>query len=113
MRNHPIVWACKEQVIRSHDGVAAMDYSPAEGYGVLQFITRTDLPMYASSTIREVWEDDVARFVQEYDEQRDFIIATGQPSAIFAMGHALGLANKTPRFLVWRREDNNYRVLGQ
>jgi len=107
------VWACKEQVTRSSIGVTAMDYSPAESYGKLRFITRTDLPMHANSTIREVWEDDVAEFVKEYNPATDYIIATGQPSAIFAMGHALGLVNKTPRFLVWRREDNHYRVLGQ
>ena len=107
------VWACKEQVTRNSVGVNAMDYSPAEAYGVLRFITRTDLPMHSSSSIREVWEEDVAEFVRQYDPMTDYIIATGQPSAIFAMGHALGQANKTPRFLVWRREDNHYRILGQ
>lgn len=108
----PVVWACKEQVTRNPVGVNAMDYSPAAAYGELRFITRTDLPMHASSTIRKVWEDDVAKFVEQYDPMTDYIIATGQPSAIFAMGHALGLVKKTPRFLVWRREDNHYRVLG-
>lgn len=108
-----IVWACKEQVTRNAIGITAMDYSPAESYGELRFITRTDLPLHSSSTVREVWEDDVARFATCYNPETDYIIATGQPTAIFAIGHALGLVNKTPRFLVWRREDNHYRVLGQ
>lgn len=107
----PTVWACKEQVVRSHDGAVAMDYSPAESYGKLRFITRTDLPFHADSTIRNVWADDVQSFVEQYDPEVDYIITTGQPAAIFAMGWALGRVNKTPRFLVWRREDNHYRVL--
>lgn len=107
----PIVWACKEQVTRSAVGPIAMDYSPAEGYGELRFITRTDMPMHASATIREVWEEDVAVFVAQYDPATDYIITTGQPTAIFAIGWALGKAGKTPRFLVWRREDNHYRIL--
>lgn len=109
--NKPTVWACKEQVTRTALGPAAMDYSPAEGYGELKFITRTDLPMHADSTIREVWEEDVKNFITQYNPETDYIITTGQPTAIFAMGFALGRVNKVPRFLVWRREDNAYRVL--
>jgi hypothetical protein len=109
--NKPTVWACKEQVTRNMTGVTAMDFSPAEAYGELRFITRTDLPFHADSTIRAVWEDDVNEFVKNYNPVTDYIITTGQPSAIFAMGFALGRVNKMPRFLVWRREDNAYRVL--
>lgn len=105
------VWACKEQVTRSSVGVTAMDFSPAEAYGQLKFITRTDLPFHADSTIRSVWNDDVAEFAAQYNPATDYIITTGQPAAIFAMGFALGRVNKIPRFLVWRREDNHYRVL--
>lgn len=109
--NKSTVWACKEQVTRNGVGVAAMDYSPAECYGQLKFITRTDLPLHAESTIRDVWADDVQAFVEQYNPETDYIITTGQPTAIFAMGFALGRVNKVPRFLVWRREDNHYRVL--
>lgn len=105
------VWACKEQVTRTSIGATAMDYTPAEAYGELKFITRTDLPGHADSSVRRVWEDDVASFVEQYDPETDYIITTGQPAAIFAMGWALGRVQKTPRFLVWRREDNHYRVL--
>lgn len=109
--NKAIVWACKEQGTRLGESVRAMDFSPAESYGELKFITRSDLPSHRESTFRDVWEQDVARFVAAYDPMTDFIIATGQPSSIFAIGCALGAAGKAPRFLVWRREDNHYRVL--
>lgn len=105
------VWACKEQVTRSPVGAVAMDYTPAEAYGELRFITRTDLPMHRDSTLLGVWQADVDSFVKQYNPDTDYIIATGQPSAIFAMGAALGAVGKMPRFLVWRREDNHYRLL--
>jgi hypothetical protein len=103
----PIVWVVKEQVSQGN----AMDYSPAIIYGDIRFITRSDMPLHPNSSVQSVWSGNVARFVEEYDESRDFIITTGQPTAIFATGHALGLARKVPRYLVWRREDNRYRVL--
>lgn len=109
--NNPIVWACKEQVTRTPTGPIAMDFSPAEAYGELKFITRTDLPLHVSATVREVWEADVAEFVKNYNQETDYVITTGQPTAIFAIGWALGKAGKVPRFLVWRREDNHYRVI--
>lgn len=107
----PVVWIVKEQLLRDATGSSAMDYSPAMRYGDLQFITRRDIPMHPGSAVRETWGADVLRFVRDYDQAHDYIIPTGQPVAIFAVGCALGIAGKSPRFLVWRREDNAYRVL--
>ena len=107
----PVVWVIKEQSVRSSTGSEAMDYSPAMNYGDIQFITRTDMPLHPRSSVRMVWDLDVASFVQAYDPATDFIITTGQPTAIFAVGFQLGVAGKTPRYLVWRREENRYRVL--
>lgn len=109
MSNTPTVWVCKEQVSNGN----AMDYSPATAYGELEFITQFDIPLHRAigSTIALRWDGDVEKFVRLYQEDRDFIICTGQPTAIFAIGWALGRMEKLPRFLVWRREENRYRVL--
>ena len=107
----PVVWIVKEQSVRNSTGSEAMDYSPAMAYGEIQFITHNDMPLYPRSSIQMNWDLDVASFVQNYDPMTDFIITTGQPTAIFAVGYQLGLAEKTPRYLVWRREENRYRVL--
>lgn len=109
--NKPIVWVIKEQVVRGIVGSNAMDYTPAMVYGDIEFITRNDMPLHPHSSVRTVWEEDVAKFVVRYDDSKDFIVTTGQPTAIFAVGHALGNSNKSPRYLVWQREDNRYRVL--
>jgi len=108
----PKVWIVKEQVVRNAIGHNAMDYTPAMRHGDLEFITRSDMPMHKNSSVLANWVTDVANFVDKYDESKDFIITTGQPTAIFAIGHALGKAGKSPRYLVWRREDNDYCVLG-
>ena len=107
----PTVWIIKEQSVRSSTGSEVMDYSPAMAYGEIEFITHQDMPLYPRSSVLMNWDLDVAAFVRQYEPLTDFIITTGQPTAIFAVGHQLGLAGKSPRYLVWRREENRYRVL--
>jgi hypothetical protein len=106
----PVVWIVKEQLRRNSLGSDPMDYGPAMAYGEIRFITKGDLPLYGGGVLYESWYRDVAKFCVEFDESRDFIITTGQPTAIFAIGHALGCHSKIPRYLVWQREENRYRV---
>lgn len=105
------VWICKHQALRRNTGLTPMDFSPAEAYGKIRFITKGDMPGNNLSHMRPVWAREVMEFMAEYNPLTDFIVATGQPSSIFAIGHALGIAGKTPRFLVWSHEDNHYRIL--
>lgn len=105
------VFVIKEQVIRGDTGPTAMDYSAAMQYGELDFVTTHDMPLYGKSSVQDAWDKDVHRFVREYDSAHDFVVTTGQPTAIFSAGWALGAAGKIPRFLVWRREESRYRVV--
>lgn len=105
------VWIVKEQVIRGDTGPIVMDYSPAMEFGEIEFITHHDMPLYGKSAVQDMWNEDAKRFAKEYDEFSDYIVTTGQPTAIFAIGWVLGLADKVPRFLVWRREEGRYRVV--
>jgi len=107
----PICFIIKEQMLRGDNGPSPVDYAPAMDFGEIEFITMHDMPMYGRSSVQEVWEQDVIGFVTKYDPQTDYIICTGQPMAILAVGYALGVAGKWPRFLVWRREENRYRVV--
>lgn len=110
MKN-PTVWIIKEQMIRGEAGPIPVDYSPAMEFGELEFITYHDMPLYGKSTVQDQWNRDVAEFVRKYDPIRDFVITTGQPMAILCVGFALGQGGKIPRFLVWRREENRYRIV--
>ena len=107
----PTVWIIKEQMLRGEISPVAMDYSPAMEFGDIQFVTQFDMPLYNKSQVQGSWDRDVAVFVEKYDPEQDFVVCTGQPMAIFAVGHSLGIAQKAPRFLVWRREEGKYRVV--
>jgi hypothetical protein len=108
MNKNPKVWVIKEQLVRNAVGSNPMDYTPAMTYGEIEFVTRSDLPLHPRSTALEHWALEVKKFVLSYDPKIDYIVTTGQPTSIFAVGWALGQAGKTPRFLVWRREENRY-----
>jgi len=118
-KRKPIVWIVKEQVKRDQiGGLAAMDYSPAMKWGELRFITSFDPPVMTSrSSLLEGWKKAVDHFIDEFDASTDFIIASGQPTAMMMIGYLLGEANmdsdglfiqNAPRFLLWRREEGQY-----
>lgn len=109
--NKPKVWIVKEQMIRGEIHPIPMDYSQAFEYGEIKFITTHDMPIYGKGSVQDVWNKDALRFAIEYDEMHDYIIVTGQPTAIFCIGWLLGDFRKIPRFLIWRREENKYRVM--
>lgn len=106
--NKPVVYVVKEQSIRSGETVSMMNYTPAMKYGELVFITGYDLPAYGRGPATEMWQKDVKDFVEAYDPLKDFIVTTGQPASIFAVGWALGTVKKCPRFLIWRHESASY-----
>lgn len=107
----PTVWIIKEQVRRGISGVEAMDYTPAMKFGGLKFITDTDIPHYPNSSVYGTWNRKALEFLAAYNDRTDFIVCTGQPVAMVQLGFLMGLANKAPRFLVYRREENAYQPL--
>lgn len=107
----PVVWVIKEQMMRDEIGSVPVDYSPAMRYGEIRFITQFDFPMHPNSQIAATWIRDVAKFCAHYDDSSDYVICTGQPTAMFLVGYLLGLHKKIPRFLVWRRQENVYRPI--
>jgi hypothetical protein len=106
MNNRPTVWVLKEQLRNA----AAFDYTPAYKYGDIRFITDFDLPLHAGSSLAKEWDKVVNSFMGDLDEERDYLILTGQPLAIFRLGQKLVAAGLSPRCLIWRREQNEYVV---
>lgn len=108
----PIVWIVKEQVRRIQTGVEVMDYTPAMKYGELRFITNFDPPSHVQkSSLMEAWGKAVKSFLDEFDPRIDFLIASGQPTAMMLVAYMIGLHHGTgnqPRFLLWRREEGMY-----
>lgn len=107
----PTVWVVKEQALRGPTGPAPMDYTPAYKYGDVQFITDCDLPLTrGTSGLKDLWTQQVKKFHRVYNPDRDYIVLTGSPLAIFLIGAIIGAINSTyrPKILVWRRESNEY-----
>lgn len=106
----PTVWVVKEQVKQGPTGAQPMDYTPAYQFGDLKFITDIDPPLHANSTVQTLWNDQVRRFISEFDTEHDWLILTGSPLAIARIGKFLGeLKSQHPvRVLVWRREQGRY-----
>ncbi len=111
MEKKPTVWVVKEQLVRNAVGSTPMDYTPAMAYGEIEFVTQFDLPQHPKSSVLEAWARDVQKFCRDYDPRTDYIVTTGQPTSLFAVGWALGRLGKAPRFLVWRREENRYQAV--
>lgn len=109
--SRPKVYVIKEQAIKGHLGTVPMDYTPAYKYGDVVFITDFDLPLHNRGLLGEAWHKAVCAFVEQYDDARDFIITTGQPLAIFMVGHCLGMYGKRPRMLVWRPQEGRYQAV--
>jgi hypothetical protein len=111
LKRKPIVWIVKEQVRRTQAGIEAMDYTPAMKWGEPRFITSFDPPaLLTKSTVLEGWHKSVRAFIDAFDAETDFIIATGNPTAMMMIAYLMGAARpySPPRFLLWRREDNAY-----
>lgn len=110
MNKRPTVWVLKEQVIRDSTGSRPMDYTPAYEYGDIRFITEFDPSTHEGSSIDREWRRHVAKFVDEFDPQRDSLILTGSPLAIARFGRIIGeTAPLIPvRVLVWKRDQNRY-----
>lgn len=110
----PTVWVIKEQMKSGPNGPEPMDYTPAYEYGDLRFITEFDPPLHPG-TIRAEWDKQVAKFIEQMDVDRDYLVLSGSPLAIFLIGAKLGeckgIGNLSlPRVLVWRREQGRYVI---
>lgn len=106
----PIVWVLKEQVKSSASGITPMDYTAALKFGDLQFMTDFDIPLHHSSSVADEWFKAISRVVKVFDQERDYIILTGQPLAMFICGQMFQSAGIRPRILVWRRQQEMYVV---
>lgn len=110
MSERPTVWVVKEQVKRDMTGSTPMDYTPAYEFGDIKFITDMDPPLHANSTVLKEWQRQVREFVSAFNFDRDYLILTGSPLAIFMVGKILGeIKSQSPiQILVWRREQGRY-----
>ena len=81
------------------------DYSKAEQYGELVYVTRGKLPIFKTSTVRVMLEKGLAEFTKD-----DYLLISGP--AIVSVMAATVLYNKfdTVKFLVFDAKQQDYVV---
>lgn len=70
MNRKPIVWVAQEGV---------NDYSPAEEFGEVRFITRHDWVKMAGSRVNSWISEDIREFITQYVPGVDFVVMAGNP----------------------------------
>jgi len=82
------------------------DYTPAEKWGEVKFVTGSDLKSWADSPSTKNYHQDVKIFLRHYKPNEDFIIVTGNPVAICHLGMVLPVGHH--RFLKWDHRAGEY-----
>lgn len=112
--SRPIVWVVKEQVKQTANGPQVMDYSAAECFGTIKFITESTIPVHRKwVTAKDAIQvsKDIMAFCEAVQPQ-DFLILTGPPHLFYLIAAAIGESGKNfPNLLAWRREDSEYVAL--
>lgn len=85
------------------------DFSRAEAYGEVVFLTRDDLNNLKGSLQNEVVISQLAAKLSKFNEQDDWMVITGSPYIAAAVFLILGKRNvRTVRVLRWDNRDHRY-----
>lgn len=89
-----------------------LDFSPAEQYGEVQFLTHQDLNNLKGSLHNEELLRRVAGKLISFDEAVDWVVITGSPYVTAAVFMILGAKHvKRVQVLRWDNRDYVYRPL--
>lgn len=86
-----------------------MDYSPAEAFGEIRFMTADEFRPMAASLKNEDIKADVERGAAEFVAETDWLVLTGNPIMIGYAFHLVHKENSRVRFLQWDRIRGEYR----
>lgn len=84
------------------------DYAPAEKFGEVRFITRADLRSVAASSVNEQAVADVAKFLEEYRPEIDYIVPVGNPMMIIYVSMLVHKQSPEHRYLKWDGRQADY-----
>ena len=111
-KRNPIVWVLQEN---------NYDFTPAEKFGDVKFITSANLRHIAHSSQNQQIESDMERFLVEYDNEIDYLVMTGDPVMIYKLAYTLGKldqvvgeapSSRTHRLLKWDNRRAEYIAFG-
>ena len=70
------------------------DFTPAEKFGEVRFITRANLRSIPTSQQNAIVENDIDSFFVDYEAGHDFIITTGDPMMTYKLAYMLGKSDE-------------------
>lgn len=89
-----------------------LDYSTAEQYGQVVFLTRHDFVNVRGSLANEALISELNRKLRGFNPETDWIVVSGSPYVAAAVLLLLGLArHRQVKFLRWDNRDYLYRPL--
>ncbi len=86
-----------------------MDYTPAEDFGEVRFLTVDEYRPISSSLRNLQILEDIRKGLKDFDPEKDYIVFTGNP---VVMGYAFHqLFSRFPEFRIlhWRSKENRYQ----
>lgn len=82
------------------------DYTPAEKYGTVRFITDCDIGPIHNSKWNSLCKRDIADFASRYIPGKDYVVLTGNP---VVCAHVVrSLPRGTNKFLKWDSRSSMY-----
>jgi len=86
-----------------------LDFTPAERYGVVEFLTRDDLNNIKGSLHNEKLVADISRRLRDFDDKEDYVVIAGSPyvsALVFMLLARKGV--RSVRLLRWNNRDFDY-----
>lgn len=87
-----------------------VDYSDAERFGELVFITNSELKPISGSIINERIVSDLGFHLKNYSAN-DFLVLTGNPATIGLAFHYAARASESVNVLMWDKIHGRYKHL--
>lgn len=89
-----------------------IDFSDAERYGQIEFLTHRDLINVRGSSHNEELVADIAAKLEGFDHKEDYIVIVGSPYVAAVVFMILGMRGyRTVRVLRWDNRDLVYRLV--
>ena len=94
----PLVWVTQEN--------PKFDYTPAEKYGELRFITCKDYTNNENSLFNSGLSEEIMLELREFNPDVDYLLPSGSPVVMMAVAAILGRDCRNLKILKWNNRNN-------
>jgi hypothetical protein len=87
------------------------DYSPAEKFGELHFLTIHEYSTNKNSPKNDMIKDDMIRGLREYRPGVDYLVLTGSPILMCLGFHYANMHGNVHKILKWDNQAYEYKIV--